>query len=171
MSIMKGKLRRSAVVVAFSLGAFQALSIVGATSALAVGTCSVSGGVMTVAAPNAGDDVTVAVDTNGNIHVAAAAAADAVPNMVTQQVPACNGGSGGLATITTINITGDSGPTTNNQTVIIDMSVIDAVTFLDTATLANWKTVNWTVNLGSNGSNGDSLVIWAMGDTTAGVNI
>ena len=35
MSIMKGKLRRSAVVVAFSLGAFQALSIVGAQVASA----------------------------------------------------------------------------------------------------------------------------------------
>ena len=35
MSIMKGKLRRSAVVVAFALGAFQALSIVGANVASA----------------------------------------------------------------------------------------------------------------------------------------
>ncbi len=35
MSIMKGKLRRSAVVVAFSLGAFQALSIIGANVAQA----------------------------------------------------------------------------------------------------------------------------------------
>ena len=32
MSITKGKLRRSAVVVAFTLGAFQALSIVGANA-------------------------------------------------------------------------------------------------------------------------------------------
>ena len=49
MSIMKGKLRRSAVVVAFSLGAFQALSIVGANVASAAAlSCTFSGGVLTV---------------------------------------------------------------------------------------------------------------------------
>ena len=49
MSIMKGKLRRSAVVVAFSLGAFQALSIVGANVASAAAVaCTFSGGALTV---------------------------------------------------------------------------------------------------------------------------
>ena len=55
MSIMKGKLRRSAVVVAFSLGAFQALSLVGANVASAVVTtnCSVSPRARMTGAPKA----------------------------------------------------------------------------------------------------------------------
>ena len=49
MSIMKGKLRRSAVVVAFSLGAFQALSIVGANVASAAAVaCTFNSGTLTV---------------------------------------------------------------------------------------------------------------------------
>ncbi len=70
MSIMKGKLRRSAVVVAFSVGAFQALSVIGATAANAVSTCSFAGGVVTASAPDDGDTLKVYQDSNGGIHVA-----------------------------------------------------------------------------------------------------
>ena len=68
MSIMKGKLRRSAVVVAFAVGAFQALSIVGAqvASAAAV-SCTFSGGALTVQLTGAGD--VFSRDAAGNILV------------------------------------------------------------------------------------------------------
>src|SRR4029078_560129 len=50
MSLKKGRVRHSAVVVALSLGAFQALSMIGATSASAtVSTvCSFTGGTLTL---------------------------------------------------------------------------------------------------------------------------
>ena len=126
MSFLKGKLGRSAAVVAFSLGAFQALSIVGATSAFAAPACSVSAGVITAAAPAAGDTLAVYQDLNGGIHVSGGVA-NAVPAIPAGDIAGCNGTTAGVATTTTINITGDSGPTTNDQTVFLYMSKRDTV--------------------------------------------
>ena len=169
MSFLKDKLGRSAVVVAFSLGAFQTLSMIAAPAATAAGSCSFSGGVFTVAAPSAGDNLYVYQDTNGGIHVATTLGA-AAPTTATVAIPSCNGVQGGVATTTTINITGDSGPTTNDQTVIIEMAKWDTVAAAFT-TLADWAKINWTVNLGSNGPAGDSLVIRDSFNTAKPLNL
>ncbi len=82
MSIMKGKLRRSAVVVAFSLGAFQALSIVGANVASAAAVaCTFNSGTLTVQFTGLGH--TIGQDAAGNILVDGAKTSATVPTCTT----------------------------------------------------------------------------------------
>ncbi|MGH2595214.1 MAG: hypothetical protein ACRDH7_04545, partial [Actinomycetota bacterium] len=181
MSITKGRLRRSAVVVTFTLGAFQALSIVGALPAsAAVGPlCSVASGVVTVSTDSPDDTFRVYADANGGIHVAEAVG-NVLPGTGTagMDLPGCTGVQTGLATTTAINITGASGTGTQNQTAWIEMGQVDATaanTF--TGQLTNWGAINWTVSLGANDSVGDSLEVVDFADTsphvmkvTAGAN-
>jgi len=179
MSFLKGKLGRSAAVVAFTLGAFQALSIVGALPAQALATCTVSSGVVTVATDEPDRTFVVYADQNGGIHVASDVA-NAMPGMGTggDDLAGCTGVQTGLATTTAINITGASGTGTQNQTAWIELGTVDS-TLLNTGTgdLTNWGAINWTVSLGANDSVGDSLEVVDTFDTsptpvnvTAGAN-
>jgi hypothetical protein len=151
MSIMKGKLRRSAVVVAFSLGAFQALSIVGATSAFAAVSCTFTSGTLAITANVDGDSVDVQQATSGAILLNGA-----------QTDVACGGGTVALVSNTTaINISGGVG----DQFVEIDL--------FDTAgDGVSWGTINWTVSLGTDNGppNGDQLFVW-QADTATGMNL
>jgi hypothetical protein len=147
MSIMKGKLRRSAVVVAFSLGAFQALSVVGATMASAAATtCSFSGGVLTVGFTGAGH--WISQDVPGNILV------DGVKTSATA-IPTCSTSvDATTANTTAININGTPGATLTDDAVAIWTYV--------GVTSADWGTINWVVNLGDNGAlpvGGDSFTV------------
>jgi hypothetical protein len=163
MSITKGKLRRSAVVVAFSLGAFQALSIIGANVASAASTCSFAGGVVTASAPADGDTLTVYEDLNGGIHVAGDVGGTQASTDGTADLAGCTGVQFGVATTTTINVTGGTGSSAFDQSVLIELNKLDTsagspFTFSTAPVVpANWGTINWTVNLGNNTSAGDSL--------------
>jgi Ca2+-binding RTX toxin-like protein len=138
MSIMKGKLRRSAVVVAFALGAFQALSIVGANVAsAAVASCSFSGGVLTIGITLSTAEV-VSQDDAKNI-LLTGAKTDTLTGCTTS--PAANVGN-----TTAINITGPAGVSLTNESLTI---VTDDRDFLvPTGTSISYGTINWTVNLG-----------------------
>ncbi len=119
MSFLKGKLGRSAAVVAFSVGAFQALSIVGAVSASAAPACSVSAGVITAAAPAAGDNLYCLPGPERRDPRRWRSGQRDAGRFPVETSPGCNGTTAGVATTTTINITGDSGPTMNDQTVFL----------------------------------------------------
>jgi len=164
MSIMKGKLRRSAVVVAFSLGAFQALSLVGANVASAVVTtnCSFTGGILTLGI-NAGTTTTISQDTAKNVLVDGVKT-DTLAASTCATAPAANVGN-----TTTINITGPAGVSATNETLII---VTDDRDFTaPTATSISWGTINWTVNLGDTGVNppGDTFTVDNSTNTDDGV--
>jgi Ca2+-binding RTX toxin-like protein len=179
MSFLKDKLGRSAVVVAFSLGAFQVLSIIGATSASAATACGVSSpGVLTITAAANLDNILVYQDDTvaGGIRVSGNnGASKPTPGTATDLT---NCGAAGvtaatLGTITTIQITGDSGGgLAGDQTVFVSMAKwTPGAPALVTATLAKWGAINWTISLGGNGVNGDSLVVWNEGNTTAGMAV
>src|SRR6476660_3273587 len=111
MSITKGKLRRSAVVVAFSLGAFQALSIVGANVASAApNACTFSGGTLTVQFTGLGHFISR--DAAGNILVDFAKTSLTVPSCTTS-VDAT------VANTTQINVNGTPGATLTDDGVTI----------------------------------------------------
>jgi len=153
---MKGKLRRSAVVVAFSLGVFQALSIVGANVASAVvASCSFTSGVLTVGVTGAGNVVTQ--DAAKNILINAAQS-DTYAGCTTSA--AANVGN-----TTAINITGPAGASLTNEAVTIN-------TFL-AGTSLSWGTINWTVNLGDTGAvpPGDTFTVDNSGNTDDGYKI
>ncbi len=140
MSIMSGKLRRSAVVVAFSLGAFQALSVVGAGMAsAAVVTCSFTAGVLTVGIT--GTSV-VSQDTAKNI-LLDGVKTDTLAGCTTS--PAANVGN-----TTAINITGPAGVSLTNEA--LEIVTDDRDFTAPTGTSISYGTINWTVNLGDNGA-------------------
>ncbi|MGH2596947.1 MAG: hypothetical protein ACRDH7_13395, partial [Actinomycetota bacterium] len=161
MSFLKGRMGRTIAVFAFTLGAYQTLSIVGATPAFAAATCVVSGGQVTVATDEADRNFVVYQDQNGGIHVASNTGAT-IPDVGLggDDFATCSGVQTGINTATAITITGASGVGSQNQTVWIEMSVVDA-TALNTYTgdLGDWGDINWTVSLGSNDAVGDTLVI------------
>jgi len=150
---MKGKLRRSAVVVAFSLGAFQALSIVGAQVASAAPVaCTFSGGVLTVQFTGLGH--TMSRDAAGNILVDGAKTSLTVPSCTTS-VDAT------VANTTQINVNGTPGATLTDDGVTI-------ITYLPTGATASFGSINWTVNLGDNGAlpvGGDQFAVDNSGNT------
>jgi len=154
MSITKGKLRRSAVVVAFAVGAFQALSVIGATTAsAAVASCSFTSGVLTIGVtgtPNViGQDVAKNIEVNG-------ADTDTFAGCATS--PAANVGN-----TTAINVTGPAGVSLTNESVQINK-------VLGTASIS-WGTINWTVNLGDelNAVPGDTFIVNNAGNLDDGV--
>ena len=163
MSIMKSKLRRSAVVVAFSLGAFQALSIVGANVASADVTtvCSFSGGVLTLGidattATSISQDVAknILVDTDLTSTLGGTCATSAAAN---------------VGNTTAINITGPAGASSTDETLTI---VTDDRDFAaPTGVTISYGTINWTVNLGNNATTtpGDTFMVDNATSTTAGV--
>jgi Ca2+-binding RTX toxin-like protein len=142
MSIMKGKLRRSAVVVAFSLGAFQALSIVGANVASAAAVaCTFNSGTLTVQFTGAGH--TISQDAIGNILVDGLKTSATVPTCTTSL-------DATIANTTQININGTPGATLTNDAVSIltYKPAPPAACPITGCTTANWGSINWTVNLG-----------------------
>ena len=154
MSLMKGKLRRSAVVVAFSVGAFQALSVIGATTAsAAVTSCSFSGGVLTVGI--AGAEV-VSQDVAGNILFTGALTSTLGGTCATSV-------NANVGNVTAINITGPAGASLTNESLTID-------TEFATETVS-YGAINWTVNLGENGAvpPGDTFVVTNAGSLDDGV--
>jgi Ca2+-binding RTX toxin-like protein len=171
MSIMKGKLRRSAVVVAFSLGAFQALSVIGASVANAATTCSFAGGVVTVSATGDTDTIKVYQDTNGGIHVAGSTAFAEPAIDGTDDLAGCTGVQFGKATTTTINITGATGVGLLDQDFYVELTVVDATLGTLTTTLGDWGAINWVVNGGNNSAIGDSLLVLNQGNTTAPIDL
>jgi hypothetical protein len=168
MSIMKGRLRRSAVVVAFSLGAFQALSVIGATAANAVSSCSFAGGVVTASAPADGDTLKIYQDNNGGIHVAGQVALAEPAVTGADDLAGCTGVQFGQATTTTINITGATGVSAFDQSFYIELTEVTAGV-LDT-TLVDWGAINWVVN-GGNQNLGDLLSVQNSGNTTAPIDL
>jgi hypothetical protein len=159
MSIMKGKLRRSAVVVAFSLGAFQALSFVGANVAsAAVATCSFTGGVLTLGITGAS---VVSQDTAKNI---------LVDGVKTDTIAGCTtSAAANVGNTTAINVTGPAGVSLSNESLTI---VTDDRDFTaPTGTSISWGTINWTVNLGDNGvvPPGDTFTVDNSANTDDGV--
>jgi hypothetical protein len=156
MSIRNGKLRRSAVVVAISLGAFQALSIVGAQVASAAPvSCTFSGGVLTVQLTGGGD--VFSRDAAGNILV----------NGVKTSVLALGCETAVDATVantTQININGTPGALATDDDVTIQ-TYISA-----TGATANFGSINWTVNLGDNAAlpAGDEFFLDNSGNTDNG---
>jgi len=153
MSITKGKLRRSAVVLAFTLGAFQALSIVGAQVASAAAVaCTFSGGTLTVQFTGLGH--TMSRDAAGNILV------DGVKTSLT--VPSCTTAvDATVANTTQININGTPGATLTDDGVEI-------ITYLPTGATASYGSINWTVNLGDNAAlpvGGDQFAVDNSGNT------
>ena len=156
MSLKKGKVRHSAIVVALSLGAFQALSMIGATAAFAaVTTCSFSGGVLTVGITGA---TTVSQSDPAKNILLDGAQTDAYAGCNT--APAANVGN-----TTAINVTGPAGVSLTNESLTIQT--------YRAATTANWGKINWTVNLGDNGvvPPGDTFIVDNSGNTDAGVKI
>jgi hypothetical protein len=156
MSITKGKLRRSAVVVAFTLGAFQALSVVGANMASATVTtnCQFSGGVLTLGI-NAGTATTVSQNALTQILVDGALTSTLGGTCATSL-------DANTGTVTAINVTGPAGVSLTNESLTIQTSV--------GATSADWKAINWTVNLGDNGAApGDTFGVTNVGNTDDGV--
>lgn len=150
MNFLKGKLGRSVAVVAFTLGAFQALSIVGALPASAAPTCTYSAGALSITDDVNGTNVVLQQDNNGQVGVGGSFGA------------VCTGGPILIANLTTVTISGGIG----DQEVDLLMSTQGgtvAPAFTDVAKLASWGKVNWTISLGSdNGTsfpNGDRLLI------------
>ncbi|HJU57578.1 MAG TPA: calcium-binding protein [Actinomycetota bacterium] len=135
MSVLrKGGKRRAAFVAALSLGAFQALSIVGAIPAQAAVTCTftLATGTVTVTLTAAGDTATIELSNT-------------TPAQIVVNGTPCAAGSATVANTTTISTIGDAD---NNQNVIIDN---------DGPGGAFPATIAWAVDGG--GGAGDSLVI------------
>src|SRR3989442_10061703 len=130
MSFLKGKMGRSVAVVAFTLGAYQTLSMVGATSALAAATtCTFSGGVLTVGFTGAGH--VISQDSPGNILV------DGSKTSLTG-IPTCSTSvDATTANTTAININGTPGATLTDDAVAIQNRVGPAP-----ATSADWGAIN-----------------------------
>lgn len=142
MSFLKDKLGRSAAVVAFTLGAFQALSIVGALPAnAAVVTCSFTGGALNLTLSGA---TVISQDAAANILVGGVKTDATVAPCTTS--PAAN-----VANTTAINIAGPGG--VSDETLTIDMEFATAT--------VDYGAINWTVNFGANATTdpGDSLVV------------
>jgi len=118
--------------------AFQALAVIGATSASAAVTCTTSGSTVTVTLAAAADAAEVQRAGTG------ALAGQILVNGVAC-VPVAI-----FATTTSISVTGTSG----DEILTIDMFDTDGAT-------VSWGTINWTVNLGSNTTTtpGDTLVV------------
>jgi len=144
MNKLKRRRTRSVSVAAFavSLTAYMAIGVVGASTASAAGTCSWAGGVLTVNMTAANDAVTVAQNTaSGLIEINDGAPVACAPVAAT------------VAT-TSIIVNGSTG----DEQLTILMSDADPASPND---LISWGTINWTVNLGSQGSPaaGDNLFI------------
>jgi Ca2+-binding RTX toxin-like protein len=123
--------RRTALVVAGTLMAFQALAVIGATSASAAASCTTSGGTVTVTLPVAADTAEVQRATSG-----------ALSGQILVNGASC-APVAIFATTTSISVTGASG----DELLTIDMFDTDGVT-------VSWGTINWTVNLGSSATTG-----------------
>src|SRR5712691_3487590 len=112
MSFLKGKMGRSVAVVAFTLGAYQTLSLVGATSALAaVASCSFSGGVLTVGIA-ASSAETVSQDVAKNILFTGAKTSTLGGTCATSA-------DANVGNTTAINITGPAGVSLTNESLTI----------------------------------------------------
>jgi Ca2+-binding RTX toxin-like protein len=143
MSIRKGKLRRSAVVVAFTVGAFQALSVIGANVAsAAVASCSFTSGVLTIGVT--GSPNVIGQDAAKNIEVG---------GFDTDTFAGCTtSAAANVGNTTAINVTGPAGVSLTNESVQINK-------FLAAASIS-WGTINWTVNLGDEATPaGDTFIV------------
>jgi len=139
MSFLKGKIGRSAVIVAFSLGAFQTLGVIGATVASAAPLCTYSGaatGVLTVNDDLASDFIAFDRDSTGVVTLSYGG-------------PACTGGPILVANLKTVTVQGGAG----------DQWVQIGLDNTDDGLIDGWGTVDWTVTLGSEGADGDGLQI------------
>jgi Ca2+-binding RTX toxin-like protein len=169
MSFLKGKLGRSAAVVGFSLGAFQALSIVGALPASAAPTCTYASGALTITDDVSPSTVNIQQDNNGQVGVWGTGAV------------ACTGGPILIANLTSITISGGIG----DQQVTIWMSTTGSCGFtalpgantgnacvpVGAVKLASWAKVNWSISLGAETATalpaGDKLYIYDAATTHA----
>jgi hypothetical protein len=129
--------RKRLPVVAFAgvLFAFQAIALVGAQVASAAIACTFSGGVITVTASGSGDIVDVQQD-------------GASPGHILVEGADCTGGIALVSNTTAITVTGGA----------LDQQVnlwLSDTTFNQ----VSWGTINWTLNLGSDGASGDGLAI------------
>jgi len=130
LSILK---KKAALVTVGALFAFQALAVIGATSALAAPTCVWTAGVWNITLDGGGDDVWINRDS-----------ADVMTPEVTDNgvgAVVCTGQIGPSSTVsatTAVNITAGAG----DQWAGIDLSD-------DASNTRSWGTINWTINLGS----------------------
>ncbi len=161
MSFLKGKLGRSAAVVAFTVGAFQALALVGATPASAAPTCSYSSGALTVTDDLNATTVNFQQDNQGQVGVwgTGAVACSGGPILVQNLTSvAISGGIGDQQVTVWMSTTGTCGftalPGANTGAACVPAGVVK---------LASWGKVNWSISLGAdNGTsfpNGDRLFI------------
>jgi hypothetical protein len=146
----RGRIRRLAAIAGTTL-AMSMYGLAVAPSALAVPTCTFSGGTIAVTATGAETiDVRISDAANNPILVNGSAT--------------CGTGAPLLTTTTAINISGDS---TGVQTVNLWLS--------DTAgDLADWGAINWTINLGSDTTPapGDGLLVYnADGSDTSAIDL
>jgi len=157
----RGRVHR-VVATAVAAGSLIALQTLVATPAQAVTTCSITGGTLTVVAPDAGAIVLVGADANGVISVA---------SNIGGPIVACTGGVATTATITAITASGGNG----NQTFEIAMYKIASppavggghFTADASPSATNWGTINWTVSLGTSAGDADVLAVYNTPGTTA----
>ncbi len=139
-------MRRLAVVFAGTLLAFQALALVGAQSAsAAVTACSFSGGSLTIGI-TASTGTYFTQDPAGNILVG---------GVKTDTIAGCNlSVAATTANTTAINVNGPAGLSNTDEAAEIDMVDSGGSSGID------WGAINWTINLGANGPDGDSFTVY-----------
>ncbi len=137
--IGKGRLgRRAALVTAGALMAFQALSVVGAQTASAATTCSFGSGTLTVLL-DAGDDIAFsAASGNITLNLNGGGAKDTVA-FGCVSIPVAKAT---LTNTTAITVTGSTG----ENVLTIDL-------------LVNWGTINWTIDLSTQGATEKDTVV------------
>lgn len=134
--------RLTALVAGGALAVFQALAVIGAPAASAAVACTVSSGVVAITLSAGGDALVAQIQSTGQIFFNGSGALCGVAVLTSNT--------------TAISITGGAG----DQTVTIDL-------FDELGAGTDWGTINWTMNLGSDGVAGDSFIVDNSGSDTA----
>jgi Ca2+-binding RTX toxin-like protein len=144
------RVRRSvALVAAGALMTFQALAIVEAPSALAISSCTFSGGTLSIVLSR-GESIVLSQNASGVLLV----------NGANTTAAPCSTTRATVMNTTAISVTGSRG----DQDVTVQMDVAGAGT-----TIVSWGTINWPIDLAS--GSGDSVTIDGSDLTTDDVDI